>query len=158
MPGYGQRKVSRLAMLTTRRTGLQIQRVIFLAALLLPGTASHRLAAQTHPDFLKLASDTSRRIAKTHTQRILIALLEGCLLDMAICEADEATLSAALEKEIPGVQFINHDKLVSQVKKSGLLAIDAFDGQVVRSLGTETGAETLVSVNMKWDGNHYQLI
>jgi hypothetical protein len=27
----------------------------------------------------------------------------------------------------------------------------------VRSLGTETGTETLVSVNVKWDGNHYQL-
>jgi hypothetical protein len=100
---------------------------------------------------------TAKIIRKTPAQRVLIAPREGCFLDQTLCKASEVALRVELEKAIRGVQFISHDDMVSQIKKHGLLAIDAYDNQILKALSSETGATTLVTENIRWVGGHYEL-
>jgi len=132
-------------------------RLIFFIGLGLIGTASLSLRAQVGPEVQKLASDTVKQVAKFHSQRILIAPRQGCLLDTALCENSERALRTELEKAIPGVQFIPREELISQVKKQGLLAIDAFDPLLLMSLAPNAGAQVLVAQDLHWEGNHYEL-
>jgi hypothetical protein len=77
---------------------------------------------------------------------------------MPLCEADEGAVRATLQKVAPNTRLIDRDDLVSQIKKHGLQEIDAFDSLVVTSIGSETGAESIVTMTLRWDGDHYQLI
>ena len=112
---------------------------------------------QGHQGFESLAEHTARIVSKSNTQQILIAQREGCLLDRPTCKESESALRSELVRTIPSAQFISSDATLSQVKKSGLLPIDAYNNQILLALASETGATTLVTENLQWKGDHYEL-
>ena len=112
---------------------------------------------QGHQGFESLAEHTARIVSKSNTQQILIAQSESCLLDQSTCKDSESALRSELVRTIPSAQFISSDATLSQVKKSGLLPIDAYNNQILLALASETGATTLVTENLQWKGDHYEL-
>ena len=150
--------IQQVTEMLNSRIGFRALHLILIAAAGVSATASPHSASQQDQNLSKLASDTSQYIAITHKQHVLLAPVEGCLLDMALCEAAGDALRATLQREAPTPQFIDREKLVSQVKKHGLLEIDSFDRLVVKSLGNETGAEVVVMMTVRWDGDHYNLV
>jgi TonB family protein len=136
---------------------LYLRRIAVLVNLLMLGAAPFDLGPQGHQGFESLAEHTARIVSKSNTQQILIAQREGCLLDQSMCKESESALRSELVRTIPIAQFISSDATLSQVKKSGLLPIDAYNNQILLALASETGATTLVTENLQWEGNHYEL-
>jgi TonB family protein len=136
---------------------LYLRRIAVLVNLLMLGAAPFDLGPQGHQGFESLAEHTARIVSKSNTQQILIAQREGCLLDQPTCKESKSALRSELVRTIPSAQFISSDATLSQVKKSGLLPIDAYNNQILLALASETGATTLVTENLQWKGDHYEL-
>jgi TonB family protein len=136
---------------------LYLCRIAVLLNLLVLGAGPFDLGPQDHQGFESLAEHTTRIVSKSNTQHILIAPREGCLLDQSMCNESESALRSELVRIIPSAQFVSPDAMVSQMKKSGLLPIDAYDNQILMALASETGATTLVTENLQWEGGHYEL-
>jgi TonB family protein len=125
--------------------------------LLLLAARPFDLRPQDHQGFESIAEHTTRIVSKSNAQHILIAQREGCLLDQSMCKEFESALRSELASTIPSAQFVGPDATASQMKKSGLLPIDAYDNQILMALASETGATTLITENLEWKGTHYEL-
>jgi len=78
-------------------------------------------------------------------------------LEPAVCAQFEFNLRDDLVKTIRTVDFVRRDDFIAQVKDHGLLALDAYNRQVLINLASDAGAETLVAENLAWEGGRYEL-
>lgn len=90
-------------------------------------------------------------------QKVLIAPLEGCLLDQQICAAFEAGVRARLENMLPSAQFVEREEVIATVKKLGFLGLDAYANGVLDKTASETGADVLITETLKWRTDAYGL-
>jgi TonB family protein len=134
-----------------RRTLVLLAGTLALIATSLP------LYAQTSPELELLATQTAQTVAKTHPQRVLVATLDGCLMDVQICAAYDGALRASLAKSLPTIQFVSREDGASLVKKHGFLGIDVYSSVVLREMAPETGAEILVTENLGLVSDGYEL-
>ena len=108
-------------------------------------TSSSPLLGQTASDLEPLAAQAAEGVATTHQQRIFIAGLQTCVLDMELCASFESSLRANLEKMVPGVQFVDRKSVVSLLADRGFIPLDAYGPDVLRSVAPLAGVETLVT-------------
>jgi TonB family protein len=134
-----------------RRTLVLLAGTLALIATSLP------LYAQTSPELELLAAQTAQTVTKTHPQRVLVATLDGCLMDVQICAAYDGALRASLAKSLPTIQFVSREDVASLVKKHGFLGIDVYSSVVLREMAPETGAEILVTENLGLVSDGYEL-
>jgi TonB family protein len=134
-----------------RRTLVLLAGTLALIATSLP------LYAQTSPELELLATQTAQTVMKTHPQRVLVATLDGCLMDVQICAAYDGALRASLAKSLPTIQFVSREDVASLVKKHGFLGIDVYSSVVLREMAPETGAEILVTENLGLVSDGYEL-
>jgi len=131
--------------------------LVLLAGTLTLIATSSPLYAQTSPDLELLATQTAQTVTKTHPQRVLVATLDGCLMDVQICAAYDGALRASLAKSLPTIQFVSREDVASLVKKHGFLGIDVYSSVVLREMAPETGAEILVTENLGLVSDGYEL-
>jgi TonB family protein len=143
----------------SRAHGMQLlgTTLVLLAGTLALGTVSSPLCAQSSPELELLATQTAETVTKTHPQRVLVATLDGCLMDVQICAAYDGALRASLAMSLPAIQFVNRDEVASLVKKRGFLGIDVYSIVVLQEMAPETGAEILLTENLGWVSDGYEL-
>jgi len=112
--------------------------------------------AQTPAETEALAGRTAQRVTKTHQQHIFLAGLEGCQLDAQVCASFEASLRAALEKNVPGVHFVKRESVINILEGRGFIALDAYFPDVLKAVATSAGADILVTDTLEWQVDGYE--
>jgi TonB family protein len=90
-------------------------------------------------------------------QKVLVAPLEGCLLDEQICTDFEAGVKERLEQMLPSVGFVERQEVIATVKKLGFLGLHAYNSNVLGRTASETGTDILVTETLKWGTDAYEL-
>ena len=127
-----------------------VDRVFFLLAVgFALALSSSSARAQTSPNTDKLAVDTAELVATANVRRVLTAPLQGCLLDMQVCTTLDAALHSNLRQVIPNAEWITPEKVASSLKNHGLLPLDAYSGLALRAVASESGAELLVTEDLR---------
>ncbi len=119
---------------------------------------SRPLLAQSPSDFDRVATQAAEVVATTHPQRIFIAGLENCLLDVELCASFEAVLRANLEKMVPGAQFVDRQAVISLLASKGFITLDAYMPDVLRSVAPAAAVDTLVTDDLLLQPNGFDLI
>jgi TonB family protein len=112
---------------------------------------------QASAEIESLANRTAERLAKTHQQHILVAGLQGCQLDLEVCTAFEASLHSTLEKRVPSVHFAKRENVINILEGRGFIALDAYVLDVLEAVATSAGADILVTDNLEWQSDGYEL-
>jgi hypothetical protein len=68
-----------------------------------------------------------------------------------MCRTLDADLHHNLKKAIPSTGWITREKVASVLKNHGLLPLDAYNGLALRLVASETGAELLVTEDLRWN-------
>jgi TonB family protein len=106
--------------------------------------------AQTPQNINEFAEHIAAIADLPRPRRVIVAPLEGCLLDEDICSAFEAAVKARLEKMLPSVRFVDREEVIATVKKFGFLGLDIYNSGVLTKTATETGADVHVTETLKW--------
>jgi TonB family protein len=123
---------------------------------LMAGTPSP-IRAQNSPDIDNLAVRTTNDLIKTKPTILLIAPRETCNLAFQICETFDSALRSNLLQIVPQVRIIGRDDVVTEIKKNGLLAIDAYNPFALRLVGLLANAEAIVTEDLLWEKDGYEL-
>jgi TonB family protein len=115
------------------------------------------VSGQTPSEIQTIASRTAERVAKTHQVHLFVAGLQECKLDPEVCTLFEASVSADLEKIIPGVRFIKRESVINILEGRGFLAFDAYIPDVIKAVATSAGADILVTDTLQWQSDGYEL-
>jgi hypothetical protein len=107
-----------------------------------------RAQGQDSPEIERLVTQTSDKVAKSQPKRVLIGARSGCLLNIQLCDSLESSLRANLEKSIQGIQFVNKEDVIQELKKHGFLSIDVYNDFVLRDIASNMGAEIVVMDNL----------
>src|SRR5260370_34269953 len=100
---------------------------LFLVGTVGVGIACLPVSGQKSPEIERLTAQTSEQVAKEGPKRVLLEMQGGCLLDTQFCNTLESTLSVALTKSIPEIEFVSRENVVQELKRKGFLSIDAYD-------------------------------
>jgi TonB family protein len=120
------------------------------------GTFSLAASAQTPPEINGLSARTAERVAKTHGNHLFIAGLAECRLDADLCAAFETSLTARLEKTVPGAHFVKRENVINILEGRGFIPIDAYLPEVVKAVATSAGADILVTDTLVWQRDGYE--
>lgn len=104
--------------------------------------------AQAPPKIERIAEQTAKKIAKTQPRAILTTFLAGCLGAPDLCGEFDEDLRAALEKAIPGVQFIRREKALSHLAEHAFLSVDAYLG-ALDAVSADAGAEVVIGEDFR---------
>jgi TonB family protein len=115
------------------------------------------VSGQTPAEIQTIANRTAERVAKTHQLHLFVAGLQECKLDPEVCSLFEASVSADLEKIIPGVRFIKRESVINILEGRGFLAFDAYIPDVIKAVATSAGADILVTDTLQWQSDGYEL-
>ena len=115
------------------------------------------VSGQTPAEIQTIASRTAERVAKTHQVHLFVAGLQECKLDPEVCTLFEASVSADLEKIIPGVRFIKRESVINILEGRGFLAFDAYIPDVIKAVATSASADILVTDTLQWQSDGYEL-
>jgi hypothetical protein len=116
------------------------------------------LKAQNPDQFADVAAQVTSVVAASHQERILLAPLQGCLLDPPACAALDTALRSALNVQIPKVQLAGPEQILPLVRSSKLLAVDAYNGWVLQSLITRTPSKILITEHLAWSADGYDVV
>jgi TonB family protein len=105
----------------------------------------------------KLAALTAERVAKTHAQHVLMAALQGCLLNMRVCAELDTPLHAEFSKVIAAAEFVSTGEAANLVRKHRFLALDAYNDLALRVVAPRVGVEVLVTEDLRWKPDAYEL-
>lgn len=117
------------------------------------------LGAQQSPvqrQFDKLTEKIVKNVAKTDAVSILTTPLSGCLGQPQLCADFDALLRASLERQIPGVKFIDRDDAVKHLGDYGFLSIDAYEG-ALDNVARNVGAQVVIDENFQRNRNNCNL-
>jgi TonB family protein len=131
--------------------------LLLLVGTLGVGIACLSVSGQDSAEIEHLAAQTSEKVAKERPKHVLLEMEGGCLLDTQLCKILESSLSDALTKSIPELEFVGRENVVRGLKKKGYLSIDAYDETIVRDLASEMGAEIIATQNLLWQAHGYEL-
>jgi TonB family protein len=106
------------------------------------------LHAQASPEIEKLAGDVSERLVGTSARRILITHEKTCLLDERTCDAFDEVFRLKMAILVPDMEFISRKDLLGQLKKDGLISVDAYFEKVLEVESPKTGAELLITESL----------
>jgi TonB-like protein len=104
--------------------------------------------ARIHAEISRTAALTAQKIAAAGPQRILIASLFGCLAAPQICAEIEAALRDALERSMPGVQFVPREEAEKYLAAHSFLSIDGYFG-ALDIVASDSGADVVVSEDLE---------
>jgi TonB family protein len=115
------------------------------------------VSGQTPAEIQTIANRTAERVAKTHQLHLFVSGLQECKLDPEVCSLFEASVSADIEKIIPGVRFIKRESVINILEGRGFLAFDAYIPDVIKAVATSAGADILVTDTLQWQSDGYEL-
>lgn len=115
------------------------------------------VVAQTSSDIDRLASRTAKELIRTKPRILLIAPRETCNLAFSICEAFDSALRSELQQIIPQLRIVGREDAVTDLKKNGLLAIDAYSPIALHLVGLSINAEAVVTEDLLWEKNGFIL-
>jgi TonB family protein len=116
-----------------------------------------RVVAQVSSDIDGLAARTSKELTKTRPAILLIAPRESCNLAFPICETFDSVLRSDLQQIVPQLRIVGREDAITEVKRNGLLAIDAYDPIALRLVALATNAEAVVTEDLWWEKDGYRL-
>ena len=93
----------------------------------------------------------------THQTRILLAPLQGCLLDTSGCEALDAELRVKINMQIPKAELAGFKEMLPVVRSAGLLQVDAYNEWVLQRSVERTPSRILVTENLVWKVDGYEV-
>lgn len=114
------------------------------------------LGAQQSPaqrQFDKLTEKIVKNVAKTDAISILTTPLSGCLGQPQLCADFDALLRTSLERQIPGVKFIDRDDAVKHLGDYGFLSIDAYAG-ALDNVAQNVGAQVVIDETFQRNRNN----
>jgi len=129
----------------------------FVTAICIAAGTHFSICAQSSSDIDDLAIRTTKDLIETRPTILVIAPRETCNLAFQICETFDSALRSNLEQTMPQVRIIGRDDVVTEVKKDGLLAIDAYNPFALRLVGLSENAETIVTEDLLWEKDGYEL-
>jgi hypothetical protein len=106
-------------------------------------------------DLIEQIAVTAQRV---QPQKVLIAPLDGCLLNPQICTSFEADVRARLENISPSVRFVEREDALSSAKKLGFFALDVYTVGVLARSASDMGVDVLIVENLKWGASEYGFI
>jgi len=113
--------------------------------------------AQDSSAMEKLASRTAHELITRKPKVLVIAPRESCNLDFQICQTFESSLRSALQQAVPGIRFIGAAEAVSDLKRKGFFAIDAYNPLALRLVARSLGSEIMVTEDLWWEKSEYKL-
>jgi hypothetical protein len=128
-----------------------------MAVLLSMCSACPPLNAQSQQEFSTVAGQVTDVVVMTHQVRILLAPLQGCLLDRSVCEALDAELRVKINAKIPKAELAGFTEMLPVVRSAGLLQVDAYNEWVLQRLVERTPSRVLVTENLVWKTDGYDL-
>jgi hypothetical protein len=138
------------------RLSLRIARAFALFAVIC--AAFVPLSAQTPDQFANLATQVADAVVASHEERILLAPVQGCVLDSQLCAAADAALRDELNKRIQKVQMAGREQILPFLRPSCLLQIDAYNEWVLQRLIEKTPSRLLITENLKWQPDGYKVV
>ena len=140
-----------------RKSSLRIAFILLTgAAALCPASAP--LLAQVPQNMDEIVDHIAATVDLVRPHKVLIAPLDGCLLDQQICDVFEEGVKARLENMLPSVRFVEREELIAIAMKLGFLAPDVYVNGVLGKAASETAADIRVTETLKWDTNSYGLV
>jgi TonB family protein len=101
------------------------------------------VSTQARPEIQHVAAQTANKVAKTQPRSALLTPLTGCFEARDLCAEFDSALRAALEKDLPGLQFIEREKALPHLTDHGFLSIDAYAG-ALDLVASEAGADVVI--------------
>ena len=98
-----------------------------------------------------LASRTAHELITRNPKVLVIAPRESCNLDFQICETFDSALRSGLQHAVPGIRFIGATDAISDLKRNGFFAIDAYNSSALRLVARSMGSEIMVIEDLWWD-------
>lgn len=126
------------------------------ATCIMAGTPSS-ICAQNSSDIDELAVRTTKDLTQIKPTILLIAPRETCNLAFQICETFDSALRSNLQQTVPQLRIIGREDVVAEVKKDGLLVIDAYNPFALRLVGLSANAEAVVTEDLLWEKDGYEL-
>jgi len=114
------------------------------------------LKPQSPDQFADLAAQVANAVAAAHQDRILLAPLQGCLLDPQLCTTLDTRLRSELNMRIPKIQLAGPEQILPLMRSSGLLRVDAYNEWVLQRLIERTPSKILVTENLRWKSDGYE--
>ncbi len=140
-----------------RSSGLIRLRIVgILAGIVIGCAGAPKLESQSASPLDQLATLTAQRVAKLGAGPVLVAPLDGCLLDSRLCSVSDSLLRAQLEAQIPNVKIIDNDTVARELISRGLLPIDAYHLLVIQGLANQMNVHVLVLEYLYWDAKKKQ--
>jgi TonB family protein len=118
---------------------------------------SASLCARTPQNMDELAGHIARMADLPRPQKVLVAPLDGCLLEEEVCTAQETAVKASIEKMAPAVRFAEREEVLEAVKKLGFMGLDAYNSGVLGQTASEIGADIFVTETLQWVPDGYEL-
>jgi TonB family protein len=131
--------------------------VAILASLCVMAGVPLCVTAQNSPAIDKLAGRTSEELLKTKPTILLIAPREACNLAFAVCQTFDLALRSNLQQTVPQIQIIGREDAVIELKKNGLLAIDAYNPNALRLVALARKSEAMITEDLLWEKDGYKL-
>jgi TonB family protein len=131
--------------------------ITIVACICVTASVPFRAVAQVSSDIDSLAARTSKELIKTRPTILLIAPRESCNLASPICETFDSILRSDLQQIVPQLRIVGREDAITEVKKNGLLAIDAYNPIALRLVGLATNAEAVVTEDLWWEKDSYRL-
>jgi TonB family protein len=126
------------------------------AIYIIAGTPSS-ICAQNPSEIDELAIRTAKYLIVTKPTILVIAPRETCNLAFQICETFDSALRSNLQLTVPQLQIIGREDVVTEVKKAGLLSIDAYNPFALRLVGLSTNADAIVTEDLLWEKEGFEL-
>jgi len=131
--------------------------LIYLLLVSLLAIVPDCLWGQDSSEIERLATQTSDKVVKSHPTRVLIGIRAGCLFNIQLCDSLDSRLRADLQKSIQGIQFVNKEDVIQELKKRGFLSIDAYNDFVLQGVASYVGAETVVMEDLVEEPKAYEI-
>ena len=113
--------------------------------------------AQNSSEIQNLAVRTSNELVKLRPTTLVIAPREGCILALSICETFDSALRADLRQAVPRIRIVGREEAATELKKNGLLAIDASNPIALALVGISINAEDIITEDLLWEKHGYRL-
>lgn len=115
------------------------------------------LHAQNLEQFSTLAGQVANAVTMTHEVRILLAPLQGCLLDPSLCEELDTELRGIIRIQIPKAELAGPKEMLPVVRSAGLLQVDAYNEWVLQRLVERTPSRILITEDLVWKPDGYEV-